>query len=163
VRRALDLEDWPAFARSFDALVTLLAELGARSRADAPATISVLSGDIHFSYHAELHFPADVQLRSRVHQIVNSPMRNALRPFERAAMRVVMSRVGGAVARGLRRAAGGRRPSVQWQLDHGPVFDNCIGELRFDGDAATVRLESATNDDHDKPQLDIVFEVDLSG
>lgn len=162
LRRALDLEDWPAFSRSFDALVRLLAEVGAEGRDDAPSTISVLSGDIHFSYHSELHFPAASPLRSRVHQIVNSPMRNALRPHERTAMRVAMSRAGTALARGLRRAAGGRRTAVRWQLDHGPVFDNCLGELRFDGDAATVRLERSTNDEHDQPQLDVVFEVDLA-
>ena len=59
-RRALDLEDWPAFGRSFDALGRLLAE-----RRQPPTVPTrrrrsrVLSGDIHFSYHAELHFPAD--------------------------------------------------------------------------------------------------------
>jgi hypothetical protein len=163
LRRALDLEDWPAFARSFDALIALVAEVGASDRTGAPATISVLSGDIHFSYHAELHFPPGSDVRSRVHQIVNSPMRNALRPHERTAMRVVMSRPGAALLRGLRRASGGRRPAVRWGLDHGPVFDNCIGELRFDGASASVRLERATNDaDRDQPRLDVVFEVDLA-
>ena len=57
-RRALDLEDWPAFGRSFDALVALLAALGSADRLSPPATISVLSGDIHFSYHSVLHFPS---------------------------------------------------------------------------------------------------------
>ena len=92
VRRALDLEDWPAFGRSFDALVALLAELGSADRPSPPATISVLSGDIHFSYHSVLHFPAATPVASCVHQLVNSPMRNALRPFERNAMRVATSR-----------------------------------------------------------------------
>ena len=38
-----------------------------------PATISVLSGDIHFSYHSVLHFPAATPVVSCVHQVVNSP------------------------------------------------------------------------------------------
>ena len=161
VRRALDLEDWPAFARSFDALVKLICDVGAQGRGEAPATISVLAGDIHFSYHSELHFPPTTLLQSRVHQIVSSPIRNALRPFERAVMRVAMSRAGWMVARGLRRATGGRRPGVHWQLDDGPVFDNCLGALRFDGGEATVRLERAVTRDNDEPVLDVVFEVPL--
>ena len=32
-------------------------DLGDASRSDAPATISVLSGDIHFSYASEIRFP----------------------------------------------------------------------------------------------------------
>ena len=42
------------------AFVELLADLGDAQPA-APVTISVLSGDIHFSYHAELHFPASAR------------------------------------------------------------------------------------------------------
>ncbi|HWM18820.1 MAG TPA: hypothetical protein VNO51_03980, partial [Ilumatobacteraceae bacterium] len=152
----------PAFGRSFDALVTLLAELGSADRPSAPATISVLSGDIHFSYHSVLHFPATTPVVSHVHQVVNSPIRNALRPFERTAMRVATSRVGALIARILRRATGGRRPTVRWDLDHGPIFENCVGVLSFDGDAATVCLERATvEDDGGAHRLEVVFDVDL--
>jgi hypothetical protein len=161
VRRALDLEDWPAFGRSFDALVALLADLGSANRPSPPATISVLSGDIHFSYHSVLHFPVSTPVASCVHQVVNSPLRNALRPFERNAMRVATSRVGALIARGLRRATGGRRPALDWDLDHGPFFDNCVGMLTFEGDAATVRLERATADDDGTELLDVVLDVDL--
>ena len=121
----------------------------------------MLSGDIHFSYHSVLHFPTEASVVSHVHQLVNSPIRNALRPFERQAMRVATSRVGALVARGLRRATGGRRPDLSWDLDHGPVFDNCVGMLTFDGEAATVCLERATADDDGTERLDVVFEVDL--
>jgi hypothetical protein len=161
LRRALDLEDWPAFGRSFDALVALLAELGSADRPSPPATISVLSGDIHFSYHSALHFPATAGVVSCVHQVVNSPIRNALRPFERAAMRVATSRPGALIARALRRATGGRRPPLSWDLDHGPVFANCVGMLTFDGEAAAVCLESATADGDGTQHLEVVFEVDL--
>lgn len=161
VRRALDLEDWPAFGRSFEALVALLARLGSADRPSPPATISVLSGDIHFSYHSVLHFPAATPVVSCVHQVVNSPIRNALRPFERTAMRVATSRAGALIARVLRRTTGGRRPAISWDLDHGPVFANCVGILTFDGEAATVCLESATADDDGTERLDVVFEVDL--
>ncbi len=161
VRRALDLEDWPAFRRSFDALVALLTDLGNADRLAPPATISVLSGDIHFSYHSVLHFPDATPVVSCVHQIVNSPLRNALRPFERKAMQLATSRVGSLIARGLRRATGGRRPALEWNLDHGPVFANCVGLLTFEGETATVCLERATADDDGAERLDVVFEVDL--
>jgi hypothetical protein len=162
MRRSLDLEDWPAFGRSFDALVALLADLGSADRPSPPATISVLSGDIHFSYHAAIRFPPAARVASRVHQVVNSPIRNALRPFERWAMRIATSRVGALIARGLRRSTGGRRPDVRWDLDHGPVFANCVGVLTFDGDAATVCLERASADDEGAERLEVVFEVDLN-
>ena len=76
-------------------------------------------------------------------------------------MRVATSRVGGLIARGLRRATGGRRPTLSWHLDNGPIFDNCVGILTFDGEAATVCLERATAGDDGIERLDVVFEVDL--
>ena len=74
-RRKADMEDWPAFHRSFATFVELLQDLGDASRSDAPATISVLSGDIHFSYASEIRFPDGREPGSRVHQLVNSPIR----------------------------------------------------------------------------------------
>ena len=91
-RRKADMEDWPAFHRSFAMFVELLEDLGDASRSDVPATISVLSGDIHFSYASEIRFPDGREPRSRVHQLVNSPIRNALTPPERTAMRLGTSR-----------------------------------------------------------------------
>jgi hypothetical protein len=161
IRRGLDLEDWPAFAKSYTDLVALLQSVGGSHNEHAPATIAVLSGDIHFSYHSMLHFPDDAAMTSRVHQVVNSPIRNALRPFERAAMRVGLSRGGVLFGRALRRATGGRPGVLHWRLDNGPVFDNCLGELTYDGDHATARLERATADDDGEPRLAIAFEVDL--
>src|SRR5690606_35621406 len=87
LRRGLDLEDWPAFHRSFDAFVDLLVDIGSGTgpadKLDPPATVSVLSGDIHFSYRARLEFPGDAGVRSRVHQVVSSPIRNALNQPQR--------------------------------------------------------------------------------
>ncbi len=76
-------------------------------------------------------------------------------------MRVATSRDGALIARGLLRATGGRRPALDWELDHGPFFANCVGMLTFDGEAATVRLERATADDDGTELLDVVLDVDL--
>jgi hypothetical protein len=162
LRRSLDADHWPAYGRSFDAMVELLARLGARSRAERPASISVLSGDIHFSYHSQIQFPAEMDVATPVHQLVNSPMRNALRPHEQAMIRFTLSRGGRAVARALRWSVRAERPTVTWQIDQGPVFENCIGEITFDGDDAKVCIERAVVGDDEENEIGVVFEAALS-
>jgi hypothetical protein len=154
------MEDWSAFRASFNALVDLLGELGAKSRADAPATISVLSGDIHFSYASEIQFPQP--MNSRVHQLVSSPIRNALRPPESTAMRVAKSRFAAILGRVLRRGAGRKRPSLSWRVDVGPIFANSLGELSFQSRSARLCiLQACPHVDDAKPEFDEVIEIDL--
>src|SRR5690606_7177257 len=54
LRRAADLEHWAAFRDSFERLARLLLDVAAGRRAEtsgcAPATICVLSGDVHHAY-----------------------------------------------------------------------------------------------------------------
>ena len=76
LRRALDMEDWAAFDRSFRRMEDLIAEIA--TGPDAPSTISILGGDIHFSYAAELQLRNGERLTSGVHQLVCSPIRNIL-------------------------------------------------------------------------------------
>jgi hypothetical protein len=162
IRRALDLEDWPAFIRSFDDLVDLLEELGGRDRGSAPTTISLLSGDIHFSYVAPIEFPPETEMVSRVYQLVNSPIRNALRPHERFVMRFGMSRFARVLGRALRGAVHQRRAEVRWALAQGPVFANCIGVLDFDGTDATLLVEQAEPYDAEgTASLHPAFDIDL--
>jgi len=161
LRQAADMEDWAAFVRSFDALTDLIAAVGMRP--GAPASICVLSGDIHFSYHAEVHFPTGQRVASRVHQLVSSPIRNALRPAERLGMRLCLSRPLTVVGRLLRWSARRRRTALRWRIDHGPEWANCLGQVVLDGRRATVRVEQATAaDDRGTPRLDVVFEVELA-
>jgi hypothetical protein len=89
-------------------------------------------------------------------------MRNALRPHERAMMRFALSHVGRAVARVLRWSVRNKPPAVTWHLDQGPVFDNCIGEITFDGDDATLRIERALVGDDGDNAIDVVFDANLS-
>ena len=84
VRRALDMEDWAAFDRSFRGMEDLIAEIA--TGPDAPATISILGGDIHFSYAAELQLRDGGDLTSGVHQLVCSPIRNILARHERRVL-----------------------------------------------------------------------------
>ncbi|WP_078843573.1 alkaline phosphatase D family protein [Streptomyces albus] len=55
VRQGADLEHWAAFPASFDALADLVARAG--SGPEAPATVCVLSGDVHHAYIAEPRWP----------------------------------------------------------------------------------------------------------
>jgi hypothetical protein len=162
VRRTIDLEDWPSFAASFDAFVDLLVDVGGRPPGDAPRSISVLSGDIHLSYSSRLHFAGRGPITSVIHQLVNSPIRNALTPAERFALRSAMSRPAIGVARAVRRSVCGGRPSVRWRMDQGPIFDNCLGQLVFDGASAQLIQEQACPSDDGSARLQRRYEVDLT-
>ncbi|MER5971347.1 alkaline phosphatase D family protein [Streptomyces sp. NPDC002055] len=59
LRQAGDLEHWAAFPSSFDAFTELVAEAG--SGRSAPATVCVLSGDVHHAYVAEPRWPGGAE------------------------------------------------------------------------------------------------------
>ena len=162
LRIKADMEDWAAFIGSFDAFAELLQDLGSTTRPNAPATISVLAGDIHFSFASEIRFPGDHQMTSRVHQLVSSPIRNALRPPESTAMRLGTSHFAGLVGRVLRRATRRRRTKVSWGIDVGPVFANSLAQIAFDGRAARLTmLQARPHADDVSPAFDTAFDLDL--
>jgi len=97
-----------------------------------------------------------------VHQLVSSPIRNALKPPESTAMRLAKSRIAAVLGRVLRRGAGRRRPAFSWQIDVGPVFANSLGELSFRSrDASLCILQARPHDDDAKPEFDELIEIDL--
>jgi hypothetical protein len=167
LRRSIDLEDWPAFATSFDAFVELLGDLGSGAFGTPPASITVLSGDIHFSYLADVTYPAARGVTTPIRQVVCSPLRNALPPQERAVIRFALTRTGRAIGRALRRAAGRRRTACSWTITEGPVFANCIGLASLDARGVEVCVEQAVStpsDGVDHPhELAMVFERRIPG
>ncbi|MEV4707706.1 alkaline phosphatase D family protein [Actinoplanes sp. NPDC049316] len=153
VRRAFDLEHWAAFRRSFDALTELFRRLGQGDRGDrvgaggayaAPATISVLSGDVHHSYVARAALGPDV--RTPVHQLTCSPIHNQVPAPLKPLMRFSWSRVAARGMRGLARSAGVERPPVTWKRLAGPYFGNAVSTLRHNGPQAEVLLEGTTKE-----------------
>ncbi|HSB87004.1 MAG TPA: hypothetical protein VLD86_11870 [Ilumatobacteraceae bacterium] len=168
LRVTADMEDWAAFVHSFDDMVELLGAIADPPEGTpAPVTISVLSGDIHFSYAAEVQFQhgrssKDRQLAGRVHQLVSSPIRNALRPPESTAMRLGASAVARVLGRVLRRAVLRPPPQLTWKIDLGPVFANSVGELTFDDRSASLLvLQVRPHDETQAPAFDRGFELDL--
>jgi hypothetical protein len=141
LRRALDLEHWPAFDASFRRLVGLVREVAAGRRGAAPATVLLLGGDVHHAYLATPAFRRSAGVRSRVAQIVCSPMRNPLGRRERRVVRAAATGVAGTAMRLLARSAGWRRPEVRWRLDAPPAFDNQLATIETRGRRARLRIE----------------------
>jgi len=142
LRQGVDLEHWAAFHDSFEAMCGLLAEVGSGGRGRAPASIVVLSGDVHHAYLAEVAFPRGSGVTSHVWQATCSPFRNPLSSHERRAVAIGFSRAGAVVGRALARAAGVPPPPIRWRFQDGdPRFDNQVGTILLEGRSAVARLE----------------------
>jgi hypothetical protein len=133
-------------------------QVAAARRGAAPATISVLSGDVHHAYLAEVAFPRGTGARSHVWQAVCSPFRNPLDHRERRGMRAMWKPAAHRIGRVLARSAGVRSAPVRWRLAHDePWFDNQVATLMLDGREAGFALDKAVPDE-DESRLERVFE-----
>jgi hypothetical protein len=162
LRRAVDCDHWASFQYSFGRLRDLIEEVGSGRRGTAPASIVVLSGDVHHAYLSEVEFDPDAGVGSRVYQGVCSPYRNPLGRKERTVVRAGFSRPLSAIARGLASLAGAPKPGIRWRTPEGPYFDNQVATLRLDGREATMRLDKTVADDEDETALDKTFERRLA-
>jgi hypothetical protein len=146
LRQAVDLEHWAAFGRSFEALSALLTQIGAGQGgvSPAPASISVLSGDVHHSYAARADLGPEVV--SAVHQLTCSPVHNDMPKFVRPAMKFGWNPPAARLMRSLARTLGLRRPVVRWRKTAGPYFGNAVGLLVLEGRAAHVAIEGTRPD-----------------
>ena len=147
MRRALDLEHWAAFRRSFERMSEALEEIASGKRGKPPSTIVFLSGDVHHAYLAEVAFRRSVGARSAVYQATCSPFRNGLDTNERRMVRFASGPVGQAIGRLLCRSAGVPPARIRWRVDEGPWFDNQVATLSFDGPTAHFRIEKTHPDD----------------
>jgi PhoD-like phosphatase len=145
LRRALDLEHWAAFHRSFIRMVDLLRDVatGGDGTRRPPASVSVIGGDVHNAYVAEVSLGRRDPARSRVHQIVCSPFRNPLSPGQRRMVKLTMTAPVVAGLKAAARLAGVRMPAVRWRYATGPTFENSIGIVELDGRRAEVTIYRA--------------------
>lgn len=141
LRRRADLEHWAAFPPSFEALAELIAEAG--SGAGAPATVCVLSGDVHHAYVAEPTWPAGKGPDARVFQLTCSPVHNAIHLAIRLGFRFGWSAVARVLGRRFAGHGGCPKPSVDWRRTGGPWFGNQLMTLTLRGRSARLRLEQA--------------------
>jgi hypothetical protein len=152
LRRALDLDHWPAFQRSFRSMLELLLELSGPAAPAPPATVVLIGGDVHTAYVAEVLLGEGQ--RSRVYQVVCSPFRNPLHPRQRRVIRAMRTRAAGLLLRGLARSAGVRRPGAAWRFLSGSTFMNSIAVLELEERAARVTISRSVADrDGDGPGL----------
>jgi PhoD-like phosphatase len=159
LRRAVDFDHWASFGRSFQRMRELLEELSRGRRGTAPASILVLSGDVHHAYLAEVALRGDGGPgESAVYQAVCSPYRNPLAGHERRAIRIGFSRPFTAATHALSRAAGATEPGLDWQLRDGPYFDNQVATIRLDGRESRIKLDKTKEGEEGRRELDCVFE-----
>ncbi|HEX6687216.1 MAG TPA: alkaline phosphatase D family protein [Solirubrobacterales bacterium] len=158
LRRAVDFDHWASFQLSFQRLRELLEEVGSGKRGGAPASIVILSGDVHHAYLCDVAFKPEAEVKSSVLQAVCSPYRNPLDERERKVVRAGFSRPFGALARGLAHAAGAPDPGLRWRLLEGPYFDNQVGTVRLDGREATIRLDKTVAGAEHEKALEKSFE-----
>lgn len=158
LRQAIDLEHWAAFGSSFEDMAALLQSVGRGERGKLPASILVLSGDVHFGYVAE----ADLDSRSPIRQVVVSPFRQSSSMRERRAQRLALTVPLALLGRFLIATTPRAKPRFGWRITEGPWFDNNIAYVDIAGPRVTMRVQRAVLDDGDKAVLVPVLERDLT-
>ncbi|MYX03577.1 MULTISPECIES: alkaline phosphatase D family protein [unclassified Streptomyces] len=176
VRRAGDLEHWAAFPESFDRFTELLRE--AASGPDAPATVCVLSGDVHHAYITEPRWPdttpGDGRASgttsgpgpgsapvSRVLQLTCSPVHNSVPRWIQTGFRFGWSRTGRRIGRFLSRHGRTEASPVTWDRAGGPWFGNQLMTLTLLGRKSALTLVQATAGKQGS-QLEAVLERSLT-
>jgi phosphodiesterase/alkaline phosphatase D-like protein len=139
LREAADFEHWPAFYKSFVRLGEMIARIA--NHPDCPATISVLSGDVHHSYAARAEVDGVSPDGSTVHQLVCSPVHNYVPLFIKPVFTLGWARPAAAVVRWWVRRSGVPAPPTTWSNACGPLFGNTIATVQIDGRSAEVLFE----------------------
>jgi PhoD-like phosphatase len=160
LRRAVDLEHWAAFRASFDDLAAWFERVARGEHGGpVPATISVLSGDVHHTYVSEADFGK--QYLTRVYQVTCSPIHNTIPTPMRMVFRIGWSRTAERLLRRLGRWARVPPLQLQWHHPTGPHFGNMLALMSYDGRSARVVLEKAVA----KPnvaEMDIEQQLELT-
>ncbi len=152
LRRAVDLEHWAAFNRSFEQLCDWLRTLARGAEgADPPASILLLGGDVHCSSVSEVDL--GVEKTSRVYQLICSPFRNPLSAKERRIVQATGSRIAAKLFALLAKLAGVSPPSASWYPVRDETFDNALGELVLEGRSATATIRRSPREGEDPERL----------
>ena len=162
IRRSQDLDHWSSFRESFLELVGLIQAVASGEKGHPPASIIILSGDVHFGYLVEATF-RDENVKSPVYQAVSSPFRNALPGQKARLQRLSWTKPGELAGRILASLAGIEKEEVGWRLTHDkPWFSNHVATLTLEGRNATLTFEKAVLDDSGEPDLETLYERRLA-
>ncbi|WP_104060243.1 alkaline phosphatase D family protein [Arthrobacter sp. 4R501] len=154
LRQAVDLEHWGAFQKSFQEVAVMTAEVADGKRGPSPETVTFLSGDVHFSYVAEVKRSSG----SRILQAVCSPIRNPLprlmRYFGAAMAYGLAAPIGALVARSARVPD----PPFRWTRVEGPWFNNNLASLEIVPEGLKLWWQTGVVEDGDDlhPRLETV-------
>ena len=168
LRRDVDLEHWPAFGASFAEFAALLADLAAGAYDPPPATVTVISGDVHHSYLSPVDLtsvPGDrgqAGAGTAVWHAVCSPVRNFMSPRLRRLYSLASSGSGTFAATTAARLAGAPVPAIRCRVTAGPWFANMIATLDFDDDQARIRFDRTTPSPSGPAHLTPVHEAPLT-
>ena len=162
VRRALNLGHWASFQASFRALAELLDAVAARDRDGGPASLLLLSGDVHHGYLARWAQARADDRGTPVWQIVCSPFRKRVGRWEHTAMRAGHTRAAARVGAVLARVAGVPHPRGDWQVHERPTYRNQVGELCLEGRRARVALRTPAGSDWRRPRLRTLWQHTLA-
>jgi hypothetical protein len=143
IRQGADLEHWQAFHESFDWLTRLIGRAATGDPGEQPpATVSVLSGDVHHTYAARVDLPGitgnGTDRVARVHQLTCSPVHNKLHWFIKPAFRLGWSRRIARLTGRWSDRAGVTPVPVRWDKLCGPLFGNMVATLELDNRQAAV-------------------------
>jgi hypothetical protein len=162
LRRAADLEHWAAFQESFDALGDLIQQVANGDRGNQPpASVCVLSGDVHHAYVARARF--EPPTKAPVYQLTCSPLHNYVPTAMKGAFRLAWSRAAERTVRRVLALAGPvPQPSFGWTCEAGPFFGNEL--MTFTASSRDAQVEVArTTGTAEQPEFEAVARVGLSG
>lgn len=138
VRQTADFEHWAAFMKSFLRLTDLILAV-ASDPTNGPATVTVLSGDVHHSYAARVEVAGENV--ARVHQLVCSPVHNYVPWFVKPVFKLGWSPRTGRITRRWALRKGSPELPISWRNLSGPIFGNTIAALNLTGREADVLFE----------------------
>ncbi|MEV0283389.1 MULTISPECIES: alkaline phosphatase D family protein [unclassified Kribbella] len=141
IRQGMDLEHWASFRKSFDDVTDLLAALAGGE--DPPASILMLSGDVHCSYLAEADLLAIDHPSTAIRQLTMSPFRNPVPRHIRWANHLLDKRFMTTLLHKLARSAGVRDVAAEWRIARGPWFGNGAMTVTLSGEDWAVDVDHA--------------------
>ena len=156
------MDHWASFQRTFRKLVELLDDVAHGRVGDAPASIVMLSGDVHHCYLAEVGFPPAARRAAPSGRPSARRSARSSRPHEQRVIAFGHSVVAERLARRLARAAGVPPLPIDWRVVERPAYANQVATLTLDGEHAQPRGRGGRRRRLARPRPGPAFTRDLT-